>query len=150
MTRLGIDDLGTWLYAPIGAAASYAKSGLAVLPVNFLTLIPHEAKWWVSTWMWGNPTVDIELYVDIVHPPVWESESCLRVIDLDLDVIRHRDGTLEIDDEAEFESHSVAFGYPASVVAAARSTADEIFAAITANASPFGSEPRRWLAAVGN
>lgn len=145
MTRLGSDDLGTWLFAPKGAAASYVASGSDPLPVNFLTLVPAGDQWWMATWMWGSPTRDIELYVDIVHPPAWVSETCLRVVDLDLDVIRYRDGSVVIDDEDEFEKHRVSLSYPDQIVSSARSTSKQVVVSVAAGESPFLRPPERWL-----
>jgi uncharacterized protein len=148
MRRLGSDELGTWLFAPKGAAASYARTGPAPLPVHFLTLVPHGGTWWVATWMWGNPAVDIDVYVDVVHPPVWESASRLRVVDLDLDVIRRRDGTVHLDDEDEFAENCVSRRYPDGVVATARATGEELRRAVARREPPFDAGPRRWLASV--
>lgn len=146
MRRLGEDEFGAWLSAPRGVAASYASTGPAPLPVNFLTVVPHGPAWWVATWMWGNPAVDIDVYVDIVHPPVWESASCLRVVDLDLDVIRDRGGKVHLDDEDEFVQNSALRLYPDEVVAAARVTAERMCRAVARRDPPFGTEPLRWLA----
>lgn len=71
MYRLGESDNGTWLFAPRGTAATSARHGVSPLPVSFLTLVPNGERWWIATWMRGNDEVDIDLYVDIVHPPTW-------------------------------------------------------------------------------
>lgn len=148
MTRLGDDEHGTWLFAPLGAAASYAGRGAAPLPVNFLTVVPDGDAGWIATWMWGNADVDIDLYVDIVHAPSWTSPGRLEVVDLDLDVIRLRDGTVFLDDEDEFAANATALGYPADVVAGARAAADHALAAVAARTPPFGEAPRQHVAAV--
>jgi len=88
MIRLGQDDHGTWLFAPRGTAASYAGHEPTPLPVSFLTLLPRSERWWIATWISGNDEIDIDLYVDIVHPPKWIGDACLRTVDLDLDAIR--------------------------------------------------------------
>lgn len=147
MRRLGEDEQGTWLFAPRGAAASYAVDGPKPLPVTFLTLLPRGEEWWIATWMRDNPEIDIDLYVDIVHPPRWR-DGVLRVIDLDLDVIRRRSGHVLLDDEDEFELHAVALDYPAEVVAMARTTADATLSAVAAGTPPFSAPPDHWLAAA--
>src|SRR5687768_5269815 len=116
MSRLGEDEQGTWLFAPRGAAANYAADGPKPLPVSFLTLLPRGEQWWIATWMRDNPEIDIDLYVDIVHPPEWLDDARLRIVDLDLDVIRRRSGHVLLDDEDEFERHSTTLAYPAEVV----------------------------------
>jgi hypothetical protein len=148
MTRLGSDEQGTWMFAPRGAPASYATLGATPLPVNFLTLLPSGGQCWMCTWMWGNPSVDIELYVDIVHPPAWTSDERLEVIDLDLDIIRYRDGRVVVDDEDEFAQHTSSLCYPASVVTSARQTATAVFSAVTERTPPFQSPPDRWTRAA--
>ncbi|MGQ0434172.1 MAG: DUF402 domain-containing protein [Microthrixaceae bacterium] len=116
--------------------------------MNFLTLVPPGEQWWVCTWMWGNPTIDIELYVDIVHPPAWTSDSCLQVVDLDLDVIRYLDGRVILNDEDEFAEHSVSLSYPVSVSTSARAAATDLFAAVAEQRPPFAARPDRWVKAA--
>lgn len=51
------------------------------------------------------------------------------MVDLDLDVILGRDGSLVLDDEDEFDKHRVTLDYPADVVARARRAAADLMAA---------------------
>ena len=60
--------------------------------------------------------------------------------------MRRTGGGTAILDEDEFEEHSAAFGYPDGVVARARATAGELFAAIDARREPFGEAGPGWLA----
>ena len=145
--RLGADGSGTWLFAPQGAAASYTERGPFPLPVNFLTLVPASTGW-IATWMWGNAAIDIDVYVDVVVAPIWVSESELQVVDLDLDVIRRRNGDVIIDDEDEFVENISLRGYPADVVANARTTADELVVAVAERRAPFGHQFRPWQEAA--
>lgn len=145
MSRLGHDHHGTWLFAPRGAAASYAAAGSAPLPVNFLTLVPHGPEWWMATWMWGNEEIDIDLYIDVVAPPEWLSEAHLRVVDLDLDVIRYRDGRIVLDDQDEFADNAVRFAYPKHMVAGARSAAEELVDSVRRGATPFTGASDEWF-----
>jgi predicted RNA-binding protein associated with RNAse of E/G family len=98
--------------------------------------------------MWGNLAVDIDLYVDIVCPPQWRTPSQLRLVDLDLDVIRRRDGTVLIDDEDEFNEHAVSLGYPPQVAQSARDAADAIYEEVDAGVRIFASPPTRWVEAA--
>lgn len=143
MQHLGTDEAGIWLLAPKGAEASYAARGPAPLPVNFLTLVPH-ATGWIATWMWGNDAIDIDVYVDVVGDPRWVSATELRVIDLDLDVIRRRNGHVSLDDEDEFLENVTLRRYPADVVQRARATAGELVEAVAQRRPPFGNESQQW------
>ncbi|HET9946387.1 MAG TPA: DUF402 domain-containing protein, partial [Actinomycetes bacterium] len=67
------------------------------------------------------------------------------MVDLDLDVVLMRDGSLVLDDEDEFEAHRVALGYPDDLVALARRTAHEVLVAISDGSEPFGSAGASWL-----
>ena len=145
MSRLGRDDQGTWLFAPKGAAGAYASHGTMPLASNFLTLIPVPEKWWVCTWMWGDPDTTIDIYVDIVVPPAWQSSACLQIVDLDLDVIRRLDGRVSIEDEDEFAHHSTSLQYPSSVISSARGAANDVLCSIDGQAEPFSAPPSRWL-----
>lgn len=143
MHRLGTDAHGTWLFAPRGAAASYSQTGPAPLPVNFLTLVPSTTGW-IATWMWGDPAIDIDVYVDVIDFPNWVSETELRVIDLDLDVIRLQSGQVVLDGEDEFVENTSARRYPADVVETARATADKLVEAVARRRAPFGDQSLRW------
>ena len=68
------------------------------------------------------------------------------IVDLDLDVIRRTNGHVFIDDEDEFERHTVELGYPSDVVSGARTTADDVLAAVTEARPPFAQPPEHWLA----
>ena len=150
MTRLGRDDQGTWLFAPKGTTTWFATSGTASLPVNFITLVPAGDQWWLCTWMSSNPDVDTDFYVDIVHPPLWTSESRVEVIDLDLDVIRYRDGRVVLDDEDEFKEHSISLAYPPDVIASARGSGQQVLDFVTKATPPFAAPPDRWLEAAAS
>ena len=145
MTPLGRDDQGIWLFAPKGAGGAYASYGPTPLASNFLTLIPVPEKWWVCTWMWGDPDTTIDIYVDIVSPPSWRSSACLQIVDLDLDVIRHLDGRVSLEDEDEFAHHSTSLQYPSSVISSARSAANDVLRSIDGQAEPLNESPSRWL-----
>jgi protein associated with RNAse G/E len=94
--------------------------------------------------MWGNPAIDIDVYVDVIDFPNWVSETELRVIDLDLDVIRLQSGQVVLDDEDEFVENTSARRYPADVVETARATADELVEAVARRRAPFGDQSLRW------
>ena len=72
----------------------------------------------------------------------------VTAIDLDLDVIGWPDGRVVLDDADEFDLHTELFGYPDATVAAAQATADDLVAAVTARAEPFGSAWELWVRGV--
>ena len=67
------------------------------------------------------------------------------MVDLDLDVVRDRDGTVAVLDEDEFADHQVRFGYPAEFVERAQSTADHLVDALTNRIEPFDLRGQEWL-----
>lgn len=71
------------------------------------------------------------------------------MVDLDLDVILGRDGSLVLDDEDEFDKHRVTLDYPADVVARARRAAANLMAAAADGQEPFGSAGTGWLSRLG-
>lgn len=143
--RLGADDLGHWVGVPKGTWLAKPGKGFTAW-ADHVVLIPHHA-WWVATLYGEDHDRPVDFYVDMTTPAVWsDDESAVRCVDLDLDVIRETDGRVWIDDEDEFAEHQVAFGYPAEIIAGARSASDEIFAAMTAGAAPFDGIALEWLA----
>lgn len=84
------------------------------------------------------------LYVDIVTPPR-RREDTITMVDLDLDVIRTTDGTVELLDEDEFAEHQVSLEYPADIIEGARRSADDVLAAVRAGSPPFHAPAARWL-----
>lgn len=66
---------------------------------GFVGLVPED-EWWVAEFSPNHPTLTV--YVNIGTPPEWTG-SRVTQIDLDLDVIRRRNGTVMVLDEDEFE-----------------------------------------------
>ena len=142
VTFLGADDLGTWCGAPAGTwlerpGASFAST------FAWVTLFPHHLPWAAS--YYDSVDQPISVYVDVTTPAFWDG-PLVTMVDLDLDVVMHRDGDLLLDDEDEFDEHTVTLGYPAEVVDLARCTADELMAAAAVGHEPFGPAGSRWLA----
>ena len=61
------------------------------------------------------------------------------MIDLDLDVIRRRDGQVFLVDEDEFAEHRVKYGYPADVVTQSQQSAAWLQQALADGTEPFAS-----------
>jgi hypothetical protein len=66
-------------------------------------------------------------------------------VDLDLDVIRYRNGKVLLDDEDEFAEHQVTLGYPEDVIEKALATAKWLMDAVEQRREPFGAAGRPWL-----
>jgi hypothetical protein len=142
--RLGTDEHGTWLGVPTGTPFD-GPYGPQTYWGSFVMLASPD-RWWVASW-WDLrvEAFDFGVYVDITTPCQWITPNHVRTIDLDLDVIHHRDGRIYVDDEDEFEQHRVEHNYPDDVVANARAALDEVLALIHAGAEPFGEAGPTWL-----
>jgi protein associated with RNAse G/E len=84
------------------------------------------------------------VYVDMTTPPVWDG-STIRAVDLDLDVIRGREGVVVVDDEDEFAEHQVELGYPPEIVELAEASRDRVHTAVLAEHPPYDGSHERWL-----
>jgi hypothetical protein len=139
--RLGEDAFGVWLVGPPGTRLQRADEPPIAHRHGFVQLIPYTGEWIASfdfdDWC--------EVYVDVTTAPVWDG-GIVTCVDLDLDVIRRRDGRIELLDEDEFLEHQVRYGYPAAVIERARATADWLLEAVAARREPFGSTGAAWLA----
>lgn len=157
---LGEDEHGTWLGTPAGT--HHHRPGLEFhSDVDTVTVVPRD-DWYAATL--HAPGTWCDLYVDMTTPAQWDGEV-LRMVDLDLDVIRLSDpiptaalaqasqsgrapGEVFVDDEDEFAEHQVAYGYPPEVVEAARSACDRVLADARARRAPYDGSHRRWLDAL--
>jgi len=143
--RLGVDAHGHWVGVPSGTWLSRPDRGFHAW-CDHVVLIPHDG-WWVATLYGDDDDRPVDVYVDISTPCEWsDDESEVRAVDLDLDVIRDPDGRVWIDDEDEFAEHQVTLAYPQDVIDAARASCEDVLAAVTAGAGPFGGAHRDWIA----
>lgn len=142
MRRLGEDEHGIWLWSPPGVVARRGDEAPQVLTATNVKLIAADA-WWTA--MWNDRSPHVELYVDIATPARWADDR-VTMIDLDLDVVRLRNGRVELHDGDEFDDHRVRYGYPPHVVAAARATAAQVLLDVEAHRKPFGAAATGWLA----
>ena len=138
---LGRDEYGTWLgrKPPLPADGPH---GPLEFTQTFVLLIP-ESEWWISTHYAQHERV--ELYVDVSRPAEWISDRHVAAIDLDLDVIRLRDGSVILDDEDEFAEHQISLGYPTDVIEKALETSRWLMEAVAQRHEPFDSAGQRWL-----
>ncbi|HWS36149.1 MAG TPA: DUF402 domain-containing protein [Actinoplanes sp.] len=144
---LGTDEFGTWLGTRRGTEVrfSYGRRRTSLTTTDAVRLIPHDA-WWMAMFLQApDPT---EVYCDIITPAV-RTPTRITVIDLDLDVVRHRpDGRVDIEDEPEFAENSLRYAYPADVITSATTAAARLQDALSKRDEPFGSRSHRWMATL--
>ena len=140
--RLGVDEYGTWLGAPPDVVLRRGTDYAVTWEVAQALLVPAGDRWYTASF--NAAPHRTEIYCDMTTVPEWRGDE-LYAIDLDLDVLRRRDGTVAVMDEDEFAEHQVKYGYPAHVIDAAQAAATEVYEAISANAEPFASVYRTWL-----
>jgi uncharacterized protein len=138
---LGSDRYGWWLGGPEGTFFQRGDEEPIPRPHDYVMLVPAEGDW-IATW---HAAGDTELYVDITTRPI-ASDQLIEAVDLDLDVIRERNGRVLLVDEDEFAEHQVLLGYPAELIAQAQATADDLVIRIAAAEEPFGRTGSDWLA----
>jgi protein associated with RNAse G/E len=143
MDRLGEDEHGTWLWSAPGAIVRRGDESPKILRRLAVKLITPDS-WWTAVWNEGG---DFEIYVDIATPPRWDGDR-VTMIDLDLDVVRHRDGRTLVLDEDEFDEHRATLGYPPDVVDRARTTTAAVFLDVERRTPPFDATGERWLEAA--
>lgn len=110
---LGEDEHGSWLGLLDGTRL--ARPGVETTASGHQVLLVSSADRACASFHSDRIRVFCEVYVDIVTAPVWHDGS-VRLVDLDLDVIRDWSGRVWVDDEDEFAEHRVRFGYPDEVV----------------------------------
>jgi hypothetical protein len=144
---LGSDEHGDWVGIPTGTLMS--RPGLDfVSEFDQVGLVPAAdgsdvERGWMATF--HKSPAPTWVYVDMTTPPVWDGPA-VRAVDLDLDVLRMRNGWVVIDDEDEFAEHQVEFGYPAEIVELAEASRDRVHAAILDEDAPFDGHHERWQA----
>lgn len=145
--RLGTDDYGVWLRLEAGVTVSRPGASF-VTAVPSVTLVSEQLAYtptFHATWLAGPGALHFAIYVDMTTPAVWESDSVVSMVDLDLDVVRRLDGSVEVLDEDEFADHQVRLDYPDDIIDLAGRTRDEVVAALGSDAEPFASVGWDWL-----
>ncbi|APF41615.1 hypothetical protein BHE16_00710 [Neomicrococcus aestuarii] len=142
----GADHHGHWIYQPAGALV--ARPGLAFIASwDAMCLIPHEGNW-VATFYDEQHSGGLRVYVDISTEVGWRKISRgweVNSVDMDLDVVRSVVRGIFIDDEDEFEEHSIEFGYPDELIADMREAADHVLGLVREEREPFGSVANAWF-----
>jgi hypothetical protein len=136
MESLATDRYGWWLGGRAGILLQRGWEDPIVQGHDFVVLVP-PGSCWIASWN-GPGETDISVYVDVTTQPVRQGDV-VHAVDLDLDVVRLRDGSVQVLDEDEFADHQVRYSYPTDVVTQARATADELVDWIAAAREPFGA-----------
>ncbi|WP_445528168.1 DUF402 domain-containing protein [Streptomyces cyslabdanicus] len=147
MLRLGEDEYGVWLGAPIGTIyGKGAETEVYVTEEPRVMLFPCGA-WWTA--MFQEAPARLDVYCDVTTPPEWANTGEVTTVDLDLDVCRTRgDGSVYVADEDEFADHQERYGYPPHVIGHAESAAEWLAGALRDGVEPFATRYRAWLAQV--
>jgi uncharacterized protein len=143
---LGEDEWGDWIAAPAGTVRWKGEQHRSPTGSDAVFCAPRD-EWWHLHY--NGPTGRYSHFVDIVTPPVWLSENRYEMIDLDLDVAVLGDGTIEVQDEDEFEVHQVEYGYTAEMIRGAVSETRRIVTELERRREPFFDVAARWLDLVG-
>jgi protein associated with RNAse G/E len=139
---LGADENGDWVGFSGQTRAQRGSEPPIVLAHNHVQLFARSG-WWTAIFNAApHPT---SIYCDITTVPDWSEHGIVTMVDLDLDVVRTRDGRTWIDDEDEFLLHQKEMRYSADVIAAARSSADRLLPLVRDAAEPFGVTAAAWL-----
>ncbi|MFE9921141.1 DUF402 domain-containing protein [Streptomyces sp. NPDC005774] len=145
--RLGEDEHGVWLGTAQGVPVSSAEGGWTSR-FAYVMSVPR-GEWWTATFC-ADPGP--EMYCDVCTVPEWSADgTVLRMVDLDLDVVRPRGGEAHIEDEDEFAEHRVRYGYPDNIVGKAWQTCEWLMEAGRRGGEgvePFASVYRHWLGLI--
>ena len=141
--RLGDDDHGLWLWLPEGTSMTRPGARFTTTEPQ-VVLVPAGAGY-VATFFGPGGRAPCHTYVDITTVPA-VADGAVRMVDLDLDVIRGWAGRVWVDDEDEFADHRVRFGYPAALVDHAVTTCEDVRRAVERREGPFDDATAgRWL-----
>ena len=146
MRLLGEDEHGVWTGAPAPMVMRKGDGPLVELPHAGVMLFPR-AGWWTAAF--NDVPNQTEIYCDITTPVSWPSPGEVTMVDLDLDVVRKRDGLVALLDEDEFAEHQVAYGYPAELISQAEGAARWLQRVLADGTEPFATVYRAYLELVG-
>lgn len=140
---LGEDEWGDWIAVPEGTRCWKGEDERRPTGGDAVFCAPR-GEWWHLHYNGANHH-RYSHFIDIVTPPVWISDHRYEMIDLDLDIAVHRDGTVEIQDEDEFEVHQVELGYTEEMIARAIEETRKLVAAVERRQEPFFDVAEGWL-----
>lgn len=140
---LGGDGRGDWFGQLPGMLSVRPQRRVEVAHPN-VTLLPPSGDW---VYTHNAAPAPYEVYIDLAWDARWDGDEPTG-IDMDLDVVRTRDGRgLFIDDRDEWDEHRVRYGYPAQIVAELEAVAIDLERRVAASEPPFDQATAdRWLA----
>ena len=142
---LGEDEYGSWIAVPKGTKRWKGEETHRPSQQPAVFCAPHDGWWHLH---YNGVRTQFSHFVDIVTQPVWVSESRYEMIDLDLDVVVHQDGSVEIEDEDEFEVHQVEYGYTEEMIRRANNETNRVVLALRDREEPFFEVAESWLGRV--
>ena len=138
--RLGEDRHGTWMFVSADTVIQRGREPERLAGVDFLVLIPPDRPWLIEFYR-EHPTHTV--YINIGTVPTWDGDR-VKQIDLDLDVLLTRDGSVAVVDRHEFEENQVTLAYPEDVIRLAERAALDAADLLTNRVPPFDDAPVRW------
>ncbi|MEV4568303.1 DUF402 domain-containing protein [Nonomuraea sp. NPDC049419] len=139
---LGEDEHGVWVDVPGGTLARKGDEPPVTWETPVTMLFPRNA-WWTASF--HIPPHKSDLYIDVTTVPEWRDDE-VTMLDLDLDVIRLRNGRLILDDEDEFAEHQLLLNYPTELIKQAEESARWLLDAVAKRQGPFGGAHLSWQA----
>lgn len=143
---LGEDDWGHWMAVPKGTVRWKGERGFPPTRQDAVFCAPRD-EWWHLHYE-GPGAREYQSFIDIISPIRWISENRYEMVDLDLDVALHQDGTIEVQDEDEFEFHQVRYEYTDEMIHGAVAETARIVDALKNRAEPFFEVAQRWLSVL--
>lgn len=138
---LGVDSFGRWLGVARGEpwwAADRSRTGVFE---QALVKLVTNGTFWTVCFHPVDPVVD----VDIVLPVQWAG-NVLEEIDLELDILRFADGSVQVRDQDVFDQVRTTWAIPGEIVRQAETTCAQIRDLVERGAEPFGEVGHAWLA----
>jgi hypothetical protein len=121
-------EAGTAVERPHGRGYDHPCDAVALFPSSCL---------WTATWLAGW---DPALYVDLAQVTKNEAGHVLTV-DLDVDVVRYRDGRVATLDVDEFDKNQRVLGYPTPLIDSVFAEERRLAHALRRRDPPFGDIP---------
>jgi len=144
--RLGGDEFGHWVGLPEGSQRWKGVTPHRSTGENAVQCFPHDG-WWVLHY--NGPVREVSAFVDITTQPKL-GDGRIEMIDLDLDFLLSRDGTVELVDEDEFEVNQKELGYSQEMIERASAETGRLADLLHRREEPFFDVAASWLGVVAS
>lgn len=140
---LGQDRWGDWVGQRTGQPSRRPGAGFSA-EQDGVTLFPHQGPYVHS---WNAEPAATAIYIDLAWDLQWTPQGP-TAIDMDLDVVRGRDGRQTfLDDQDEWAEHQVQYGYPREFIEQVQTEAERLLGEVAAGRAPFDAVTgEHWLA----